>query len=229
MFIRERVFMNSLKRRVFIILFTIISILSLSAKDSVGITLQFGAIGSEKTFYSSTTISSETVAMPYTKTSFNPDIHIGINIPVFDVNDICFFNIDLGYDFLWDYSYGSYSSYQQEAYALSHRFSIQPQVTFVKSKFRFFLGTGITFGPEIYRYKTSLKGSKSNEDYTTFNILWNFTTGARYQLGNHLSIVADVTFFVNIFSSYKYDDIKLKASGSSTMEFLPKIGLIYQF
>ena len=221
--------MHSLRRSVFVIFFTIISVLNLSAKEPVGITFQFGAIGSEKTFYNSTTISGETVAMPYSKTSFNPDIHMGVNIPVFDISDICFFNIDLGYDFLWDYSYGSYSSYQQEAYALSHRFSIQPQVTFVKSNFRFFLGTGITFGPEIYRYKVSVKESKSNTDYTTFNILWNFTIGARYQLGNHLSIVADVTFFVNLFSSCKYDDCKLKASGSSAMEFLPKIGLMYQF
>ena len=77
-------------------------IIPLSAKDSIGLGLQFGAIGSEKTFSSSSTISGDTISMPYTKTTFNPDIQILLSFPICDINENCFFGLDFGYNFSWN-------------------------------------------------------------------------------------------------------------------------------
>jgi len=75
------------RRFVFILIFTLFSIFSASAKDSLGFVFQFGAVGSEKTFSSTSTISGDTITMPYEKTTFDPGVYIGIDIPLCDVNE----------------------------------------------------------------------------------------------------------------------------------------------
>ena len=204
-------------------------IIPLSAKDSIGLGLQFGAIGSEKTFSSSSTISGDTISMPYTKTTFNPDIQILLSFPICDINENCFFGLDFGYNFSWDYSYGSFTSYQRETYALSHRFSVMPEFTYIKDKLRIFAGTGFAFGIEPYKYESVINKSYYSSEYTDYKLFWTFNTGVKYKFSEHISVITDFTFFVNFFDTYTDDDYKSKTSGSNVMEFLPKIGLMYQF
>ena len=204
-------------------------IIPLSAKDSIGLGLQFGAIGSEKTFSSSSTISGDTISMPYTKTTFNPDIQILLSFPICDINENCFFGLDFGYNFSWDYSYGSFTSYQRETYALSHRFSVMPEFTYIKAKLRIFAGTGFAFGIEPYKYESVINKSYYSSEYTDYKLFWTFNTGVKYKFSEHISVITDFTFFVNFFDTYTDDDYKSKTSGSNVMEFLPKIGLMYQF
>lgn len=204
-------------------------IIPLSAKDSIGLGLQFGALGSEKVFSSSSTISGDTISMPYTKTTFNPDIQILLSFPICDINENCFFGLDFGYNFSWDYSYGGFTSYQRETYTLSHRFSVMPEFTYVKSKLRIFAGTGFAFGIEPYKYESVINKSYYSNEYTDYKLFWTFNTGVKYKFSEHLSVVTDFTFFVNFFDTYTDDDYKSKTSGSNVMELLPKIGLMYQF
>ena len=72
------------------------------------------------------------------------------------------------------------------------------------------------------------KSYYSNE-YTDYKLFWTFNTGVKYKFSEHLSVVTDFTFFVNLFDTYTNDDYKSKTSGSNVMELLPKIGLMYQF
>lgn len=220
---------NINKKISFIFVYIFLVIIPLSAKDSIGIGFQFGALGSEKIFSSSSTISGDTISMPYTKTTFNPDLHILFSIPVCDINENCFWGLDIGYDFSWDYSYGSISSDQSEIYTLSHRFVLMPVFTYIKSNYRIFSGTGLAFGIEPYTYKIIISKSYNSDEYTNYKLLWTFNIGLKNKLGEHLTAVSDLTFFVNIFDTYSHDDSKSKTSGSNVMEFLPKIGLMYQF
>ncbi|MBR0030821.1 MAG: hypothetical protein IJP61_00820 [Treponema sp.] len=217
-------------RKSFILLLIIgFASFSLNAKDSVGIGIQIGAIGSEKTYYSSSYISSDTISMPYTKTTFNPDVHIGMSLSIFDINEISIFGLDLGYDCSWDYSYSNSASYERESYIIYHKISLIPEITFSKSNFRFLIGTGIALGIEPYKYESVLSGSKYTNDYTDFKVLWVIETGAKYKLGNNLFAVAGIDLFVTMFDFYKTDDYKMKSSGSSAMEILPKMGVMYCF
>ena len=220
---------NINKKISFIFVYISLVIIPLSAKDSIGIGFQFGALGSEKIFSSSSTISGDTISMPYTKTTFNPDLHILFSIPVCDINENCFWGLDIGYDFSWDYSYGSISSDQSEIYTLSHRFVLMPVFTYIKSNCRVFAGTGLAFGIEPYKYESIINKTYNSDEYTNYKLFWTFNTGLKYKLGEHLTAVSDLTFFVNIFDAYSHDDFNSKTSGSNVMEFLPKIGLMYQF
>lgn len=222
--------MKNINKKIgFIFVLISLVIIPLSAKDSIGIGLQFGALGSEKVFFSSSTISGDTISMPYTKTTFNPDIHILLSIPICNINENCFFGINAGYDFSWDFSYGSLTSYQRESYTLSHRFSLMPDFNYLKSNFRTFVGTGLAFGIESYKYESMVNKSYNSDEYTNYKLFWTFNTGLKYKLGEHLSTITDLIFYVNIFDSYSHDDYKSKTSGSNVMEFLPRIGLMYQF
>lgn len=211
----------------FAILF--LAIIPLSAKDSFGLGFQFGALGSEKTVYSSTTISGDTVSMPSTKTTFNPDLHVFLDIPVCDFNDFCFLELNLGYDFSWDYTYIEVSPDEIQKYTLSHRISLMPDVVFAKSIFRFFAGTGVALGIEPFKSESKIGNSDSTNERTTIKILWTSNAGLKYKLTEHLFTLADLTCFVSIYDAYSYDDFKFKSSGNSEMEFLPKIGFAYHF
>ena len=157
--------MKNINKKFIFVLITLI-LTPLSAKDSIGLGLQFGALGSEKKFSSSSTLSGDTISMPYTKTTFNPNIHVLLSIPFFDINEDCFFGLDLGYNFSWDYSYNSFTSYQGETYTLSHRFSLMPEFTYSKSNFRTFTGTGLAFGIESYKYESVVNKSYNSDDYS---------------------------------------------------------------
>lgn len=95
--------------------------------------------------------------------------------------------------------------------------------------FRFFVGTGVAFGFEPYKYENASLGVKTVSDSNSFKIFWTFDAGVKYKLGKHLLAVADITFFVTTFEAYKRNDFKSRTSGGSTMEFLPKLGLEVQF
>ena len=220
--------MKNKKICLFFVLISLV-IIPLSAKDSIGLAFQFGALGSEKVFYNSSTISGDTISMPYTKTTFDPSIHILLSIPVFEINENCFFGLDIGYNISLEYSYGSFTSYQRESYTLSHRFSLIPEFTYVNSNFRAFAGTGLAFGIEPYKEKSILNKTYNSDEYKNYKLFWTFTTGLKYILGKHLSTVSDLTFFVNILDTYSHDDFNSKKIGSNVIEFLPKIGLMYQF
>lgn len=222
--------MNKIYKKLsLILLFASLFIIPLSAKDTLGLGLQFGALGSEKTSTNSSTIAGDTISMPYTKTTFDPTLHILLSIPVCDINENFFFGLDLGYTFSWNYSYGSLTSYQRESYTFSHRFSLMPEFIFAKSNFRVFAGTGFAFGIEPYKYRDMLNRQSYSNEYTNFKLFWTFNAGLKYKLGKHISAVFDVTFFANLFDTYTNNDFKSETSGNSAMEFLPKIGLMYQF
>ena len=239
--------MKSSKKIFFACLFAALLTFSVSAKDSVGIGLQFGALGSEKTFSSSATISGNTISIPFTKTTFNPNIHVDINVPVCDINEIVFFGINPGYDFSWDFSYSNSTSagtasdttisYEHETYVLSHRFSLIPAFTFVVSNFRFSIGTGFALGVELYRTQTSSKTTASPNytyvrtynEYTDIKVFWALNAGLKYKLGKHIFVVTDISFFVEIYDSHKVNNYTIKTSGNSSIEVLPKIGVMFAF
>ena len=85
--------------------------LSVYAKDSAGITVQAGAVGGTQTLYSSSYVADSLVSFPYTKTVFYPDVHLGLSLPIHDINENTFWGINLGYDFMWDYTYNMFTSY----------------------------------------------------------------------------------------------------------------------
>lgn len=225
----EVAFMSLFKKSFLFLFFITFFVFAASAKDSAGITIQVGAIGSEQTSYSYSTLSGGTISMPYSKTTFNPDFYFGIGIPVCDIGEICFFGFDFGYNCSLKYSYSSFSTSQSKSSAFSHKISFMPEFTFVKSNFRFFVGTGFAFGFEPYQYEGSSLGVKTISESNTFKIFWTFETGVKYKFGKHLFAVADITFFAAAFEAYNDDDFKSRTSGGSTMEFLPKIGLEVQF
>ena len=221
--------MKSFFKLFVLIIFFYFLIFPLSAKDSVGISFEFGAIGSEKKNSSLSTVSGNSILIPYTETTFNPDIQIVINIPVIDITETCFFSIDLGYNLSWDYHYDSSSSSKIQSQIFSHRFSVQPQLTFTKPAFNFFIGTGFAFGKETLLLETILNNSysKDNQDASVF--YWNCSTGLKYKFGNHLCGIADFTFFVNLYNEYDYKDTTSKNSGNAKFEINPKIGVMYLF
>ena len=217
-------------RKIIISLLILIwALIPLSAKDSFGLGFQFGALGYEKTFSTSSTISGDTVSMPYTKTTFNPDLHVFLDIPVCDFNDFCFFELNLGYDFSWDYTYLEVSPDEIQKYTLFHRILLMPDIVFAKSNFRFFAGTGVALGIEPYKSESKIGNTDFTNEYTTLKILWTSNAGLKYKLTEHLFALADLTCLLSIYDAYSYDDYKFKSSGNSEMEFLPKIGFAYHF
>lgn len=221
--------MNLIKRFFLVLVFSILSLLTVSAKDSMGFVFELGAIGSEKTFYSTSTISGDTITMPYEKTTFNPEVYVGLNIPICDLSEQCFFGIDLGYICCWNYSKESLGSSELVTYIFSHRFVVVPEFVFAKSNFRFAAGTGLAFGIEPYKYESNLSGTKYTTDYTNFKIFWTTKAGVKYLLGDRFFLLADATFFVTFFDTYDNNNYSTKVSGGSTLEILPKIGFMCMF
>jgi len=213
--------MKSIKKLFFLLCIIISFVLPLSAKESIGIIIQLGALGSEKTYYSSSTLSNETISLPYTKITFNPNIHIGINIPVSDISEKCFF--------AFDSYFNTYASYERVSYTFFHKFSLIPVLTFIKSNLHFFAGTGFSFGIEPYKYEFTTNTSKYTDEYNNFKIFWTSKLGIKYRLGKHFFTIADITTFVTLFDTYNHNDYNSKISGDSTLEFLPKFGFMYQF
>ena len=199
----EFAFMTLFKKSLLFFLSITFFVSAARAKDSVGIMIQVGAIGSEKTYYSSSTLSGGTISMPYSKTTFSPDFYFGIGIPVCDIGEICFFGFDFGYNCSLKYSYSLFSTSESESYVFSHKISFMPEFTFVKSNFRFYVGTGFAFGFEPYQYESASLGVKTVSDSNSFKIFWTFETGVKYKLGKHLFAVADITFFVTAFEEQR--------------------------
>lgn len=91
--------------------------------------------------------------------------------------------------------------------------------------FYFFIGTGLSASYEPYTYTSSYLSDKSE----VFKISWTSELGTKYRLGKHLLAVADCILFVPVFVSSEYESSNYKNSGGDSIEFLPKIGLAYQF
>lgn len=217
------------RRFVFILIFTLFSIFSASAKDSLGFVFQFGAVGSEKTFSSTSTISGDTITMPYEKTTFDPGVYVGIDIPICDVTEQCFFGLDVGYNCSWNFAYESLGSSESKNSTFSHRFIIVPEFVFVKSNFRFIAGAGMGFDIVPYKNESLLGGVRYTTDYTEFRISLALKAGVKYRIGEKFFAVADATFFTNLFNTYNNNNYTLNTSGGFTLEVLPKVGLMFQF
>lgn len=217
------------RKNLFFVLFMAGALLSLNAKNSIGIELQVGVIGSEKQYSTSSLVSGQSISMPYTKTTFEPDVFIGANIPICNIGQKVCFGLDLGYNFAWNCYKSSTDSYESISSVFLHKISLLPEISFEKSKFHFFAGTGIAFGFEPYYYETTLTGTPYKHETIDFKIFWILSTGFKYQCTEHLFAVADVSFHFTVFDYYIDNDYKSKSSGTDTPEFLPKIGLMYCF
>lgn len=232
--------MKKLNKKIIVsLVITTLMMLSLYAKDPFGIGLQFGAIGSKPT-YPSLFGTSEDV--PYT---FNPDVHIDLNIPICDIDENSFFSINLGYDYSWEYLDFDYHYWSEGEDILfsTHRISLIPTFTFSKSNFRFFLGTGFSVdGISIFRKHKIGKVSFSESETIKPSLSWAVNAGFKYKLAKHLFFIADMSFFVNLIDNFNDDfyDGKFKLnnnddiedvdiSGGATMEIFPKIGLMISF
>ena len=214
----------------------ILMIFSLYAKDSFGIGLQFGALGSKPTYPNLSTTSCD---VPY---SFNPNVHVDLQIPVCDIDAISFFSINVGYDYSMfkshvklEYGYGL----DDDISYVTHFISLIPTFTFTKSNFRLFLGTGFSVTIKNPPYEPSIEiGTTYDSDYfENMGLSWTINAGLKYKLGKHLFLVTDMSFFVSITEEYnRIDGNKESCSlkgcykdGGATMKILPKIGLMISF
>ena len=207
---------------------------SLYAKDSFGIGLQFGAIGSKPAYPNLSTTSCD---VPY---AFNPNVHLDLQFPVCDIDEISFFSINVGYDFSWDYySIDFENGEEHDDFYKTHLISLIPTFTFTKSNFRFFLGTGVSvrISPNVYEPTLGIGTTYDSEDYCHRGASWVINGGLKYKLGKRLFFIADMSFLINIAESNdietkdkKTGDLEeINKSGGSTMRMLPKIGLMISF
>ena len=214
----------------------ILMIFSLYAKDSFGIGLQFGALGSKPTYPNLSTTSCD---VPY---SFNPNVHVDLQIPVCDIDAISFFSINVGYDFSWNYYRIEYNKVEnKENFHTSHLISLIPTITFTKSNFRFFLGTGLSLKvrPSPYEPSLGIGTTFDSDDIDYLGLAWTINTGLKYKLGKNVFFVADMAFFVNLDEDYESvikeenmnpgDFEKYSLRGGASMQILPKIGLMISF
>lgn len=218
--------MTKMHRSVLLAALVAFSAFSAGAKDKVSVVFEFGAVGAEKVYYSSNT--------PYTRTTFSPDLYAGFNLPVADVNESCFFGIDLGYDFSWTGYYSSETLAVVNDRVFTHGFSFLPELTFTKGHARFFVGTGLTFGIDLYKYSSETASggsiSQSSDDFRQFKFLWTSEVGAKYYLTKQFSVLADFKLSIPFITSVSSDEFKkVVRHGESSAYLIPRIGLCYMF
>ena len=225
-----------------IILSTIIVLLCaqvVSAKDGISAGLEFGGVGSEKKF----TNSSDSYSDTYTMTTFDPELQFRFDLPVADIKDNCFLNINLDYKFSWYNSNSSDLTIYAEQSRIDHSFTLQPELVFSKEDFRFFFGTGITFILESYESEVKTTTSKQTAEYKNYIFRWDFELGAKYYLNDHISVLADFTISLPFSILQRDGSVSTTQSGktttkdyadtnthgSSAMYFSPKVGISYTF
>ena len=215
-----------------------------SAKDGNSFGIEFGGIGSEKKYTHSATISGSTAYFPYTQTTFNPDLRLRLDLPATDISDTCFFNVNLDYDLSWQAYNSSDIDLFQSWSEISNLFTFLPELVFIKDDFRFFFGTGLTFGINSFNSEEKTTSTTINEEFTEYSFLWNFEIGAKYFISEHLSIIADLTFSMPFMilqrdgklssqesgrASTGSDFADKNTHGNTSMQFSPRVGVSYMF
>lgn len=229
--------MGALKKAGFLALLLLLTGPSLFAKDSVSVSLGVGAIGYERVLTNSSTNTT------YTKTTFNPDFALRLNVPIVDFKENCFLGLDFGYDISWERQNSSDSSNYTDMTLFTHKFSLLPELTFLKGDLRFFIGTGISFGINSYEYKKETSSSITKQDYTFYQIIWASELGLRYYLTEKLSFIASSDILVP-FSEFRRGGSQTTTSGGSATKtgytdytnngrtsvyFCPKVSVSYSF
>lgn len=218
-----------------------------AAKDGVSLCVQAGAVGQEKTFTYASSLSSGSVTVPYTETTFDPCFHVGIDVPMADVSARTFFNIKAGYDFSWEGRYtapNSDSSLEESSYKLFHTISLLPELTFAKDGLRLFVGTGLAFDIMNYSYDTRDDSYYSTSCYTIYQFFWTTEIGAKYYFMPHFAVIFDLTFSLSCLKSRRNGEYTMKENGSifaggtysdytnegnEPLLFRPRLGLCYTF
>lgn len=213
------------------------------AKDMQSLGIEFGAIGSEKRLSQTSTISESKVSLPYTQTLFNPDLRVRVDFPAADIKENCFLNINLDYDLTWNgYSSSDINLFINET-IITHLFSFCPELVFEKEDFRFFFGTGGTFGVSSNEYEIKTNSSISNQELTIYYFIWNFELGTKYFLSEHIAVLADFTISVPLIKLERNGSYSIKQSnknssedyadtntnGQASLHFSPKVGICYTF
>lgn len=230
--------MGVLKKAGFLALLLLLTGPSLFAKDSVSVSLGVGAVGYERVLTNSSTNTT------YTKTTFNPDFALRLNFPLVDFKENCFMGFDLGYDISWERQNSSDISNYTDMTLFTHKFSLLPELTFLKGDLRFFIGTGISFGINSYESKNETSSSITNQEYTFYQILWTSELGLKYYLTEKLSLAANIDISIP-FSEFRRGGSQTTTSGGSVTKtggytdytnngrasayFCPKISLAYSF
>lgn len=219
--------MKKSMRIVMAVAFGAFAAVSACAKDRPSLALEAGAVGSEKRY---TTSSS---GYPYTRTTFNPDIRLGIDLPITDIKETCFFGLKLAYDLSWEkYNSSSRSAYTDNT-TLTHTISFLPELVFVKNDLRLIFDTGISFGINPYKTEKETSSSRSSQEYKILQLLWTSELALKYCLTDHFSAIAGLTVSVPFVTYYRngsgnnYEDIL--SVGRYSMNFCPRVGLSYMF
>ena len=216
--------MKFLQKTVCVLSFCFITMNSLFAKENIGFSLQIGASGTEEVSYSYSTISSDSVSLPYTRTVFYPNISADITIPVYEINENCIFRLDSCYDFSIDYSISSYQSFNSETITLFHKFSLTPELSFSKDKSNCFFGAGIAIGFEPYKYT----GNQTSSIYNEFKIFWSLKAGASYHLNKRVLATMSATCFYTMFDNNYDETYGVVRFGNYPLVVVPKAGLTLQ-
>ena len=213
------------------------------AKDRISAGLEFGAIGYEGKFNHTTTISGSSVTMPYTRTTFNPDFRVRLDLPVIDIRENCFLSANLDYDFSWYNQSSSDSSAFSNKTILTHYITFQPEIVFSKGNLRFIAGTGLTFGISSAEIEQKTTSTTETEEYKNYTFMWDFELGLRYYLSKHISLLADFTISIPFINLKRNDTYSKTQSGKTTNKiyadtnthglsvpyFSPKVGISYTF
>lgn len=228
---------NILKKAGFLALVLLLAGQSLFAKDSVSVSLGVGAVGYERVLTNSSTSTT------YTKTTFNPDFALRLNFPLVDFKENCFLGLDLGYDISWERQNSSNVSNYADMTLFTHKFSLLPELTFLKGDLRFFVGTGISFGINSYESKNETTSSITNQEYTFYQILWISELGLKYYLTEKLFLAANIDISIP-FSEFRRGGSQTTTSsgsvtktdytdytyyGRSSVYFCPKVSVSYSF
>mgnify|MGYP002626149904 CR=1 FL=1 len=215
------------------------------AKEKPSLIFEVGTVGYEKWYVDSQKIYADgeaiSLAVPYTRTVFNPDICIGISVPIYDLSEKVTFGIKGSYDFSLDsYEQDTVTS-NMETTMYTHLFSLLPTFSLKKDKATFFIGTGLRFGLNVYDSVQDYEISSHETEYTLYQFFWVAEVGAKYQITEHLSVIGDMGIFVafysnttieRIYTNSRYKDEYEETSiykGEYPMYFSPKIGICYTF
>lgn len=240
--------MKKSMRIVMAVAFGAFAAVSVCAKDRPSLALEAGAVGSEKTYSQTSTISDDSISIPYTRTVFSPDVRLGIDIPIKSIRENCFFGLKFAYNLSWEKSNSNSDSITYTDTSMTHAFSIFPELVFVKNDLRFIFGTGISFGINLCKYENTYSSSgyvyQVNQEYTLYELCWTSEIAVKYCLTNHFSVLADLTISVpfGVFErngSYLVrrggyfitggDYADYTYLGRFPMSFCPRVGLSYMF
>lgn len=216
------------------------------AKEKPSLIFELGATGYDKSYVDTQKISIDgeaiSLSVPYARTVFNPDICLGISVPICDIKDNLFFVIAICYDLLLDSSLQDFPSSWIRADTYTHLGSALPSFYLKKGDAQFFIGTGLRFGISIYDFQQDYTTSYKGTEYLLYQLFWIAEAGAKYRITNHLSIMGTIGISVAFYSSIEIRNSYTYSRGNTTTEdetssyvgeyplyFSPKLGICYTF